>query len=1223
MKILGVRFKNLNSLVGEWQIDFTHPDYASNGIFAITGPTGAGKTTIMDALCLGLYGTTPRLDRVTKSSNEIMSRRTGECFAEVTFETQKGRYRCHWSQHRSRHRPDGELQQARHEITAADSDKVLESKITQVGEFIAEVTGMDFERFTRSMLLAQGGFATFLLAPPGKRGDILEQITGTEIYSRISMQVHQRRTAERDRLALLQVELQGIQILSAEEVRELQADLAGQKVRESEAAGQKEKLRQALAWLEILAVLEKELEGLDRQRQDCEKRQEEFAPTLKKLARANRALALEGDYRIVAALRGQQAGETKELASAVAQLPAKEQAETAALAVQESAKARLREAQERQLAAGEIMKKVRELDARWTELAKQAAERERAIKQAEQQRKEYGQQLEKLIQARQGMQTDLRIIHDYQTQHAADAALNTNLAAIGRVVEGLRDQESRLRLMEEASAAASGKKVTAAAHCKRLTGDHEAASREFAAEQSELTRLGEEIGGLLKEREISQWRDEQESRKERERLLLQTGEVFARIAGTRQVLVEIRQRLETLTAQQVRLTGEIKTVTDHKELLEIEKASLETQVSLLARIRDLEEERQRLEDGRPCPLCGSIDHPYARGNIPALPEAENKLKDVQVLLRKTVQELGKLEVALARTMAEIRQGEKEREEKQAILAKDDSRYTAALGSLHLCLDGGDRDAQVPAELARVQAKIAATLPLINAAEDYIRREKTAQNALEKRKEKLEKAARTLQEARHVLATAALEQERLDRELKALRSQTELLHAAALREIAPFGVRQLPVGSLDSIMKELTGRRDDWQARAEEEATLEKRGDALTAEIDTANALLANLEKDLAARCQDRDDLAGKQEGLRVARRELFGDKNPDAEEKILRDAATQAETAWEKARAAAMEREKEKAALKERVASLQDKTAGRAAELAGAERLLAERLSKAEFADEADYLAARLTEAEREGLAAAEASLLRAMTELSALREDKVAMLQREREKQTTDLPYDTLHREQAACEANLRQLQEGIGARKNRLRENEDLQARQQERLQKVAAQSNECLRWDELHQIIGSADGKKFRNFAQGLTFELLTTQANRQLRKLTDRYLLVRDVLQPLELSVIDNYQAGEIRSTKNLSGGESFIVSLSLALGLSQMASRNVRVDSLFLDEGFGTLDEDALETALETLAGLRQDGKLIGVISHVAALKERIGTQIQVIPETGGRSSINGPGCRRI
>jgi len=139
---------------------------------------------------------------------------------------------------------------------------------------------------------------------------------------------------------------------------------------------------------------------------------------------------------------------------------------------------------------------------------------------------------------------------------------------------------------------------------------------------------------------------------------------------------------------------------------------------------------------------------------------------------------------------------------------------------------------------------------------------------------------------------------------------------------------------------------------------------------------------------------------------------------------------------------------------------------------------------------------------------------------------------------------------------------------------------------------------------------------------SHANRQLEKMTDRYLLVRDDDQPLELNVVDNYQAGEIRSTKNLSGGESFIVSLSLALGLSKMASRKVRVDSLFLDEGFGSLDEDALETALETLSGLQQDGKLIGIISHVPALKERISTQITVQPVSGGKSVISGPGCER-
>ncbi|HFQ81122.1 MAG TPA: chromosome segregation protein SMC, partial [Desulfobacterales bacterium] len=132
-----------------------------------------------------------------------------------------------------------------------------------------------------------------------------------------------------------------------------------------------------------------------------------------------------------------------------------------------------------------------------------------------------------------------------------------------------------------------------------------------------------------------------------------------------------------------------------------------------------------------------------------------------------------------------------------------------------------------------------------------------------------------------------------------------------------------------------------------------------------------------------------------------------------------------------------------------------------------------------------------------------------------------------------------------------------------------------------------------------------------------------KMTDRYLLLRDERQPLELNVIDNYQAGEIRSTKNLSGGESFIVSLSLALGLSKMASRKVRVDSLFLDEGFGTLDEEALDAALETLGGLQQDGKLIGVISHVPALKERIRSQIDILPVSGGRSIIRGPGINHL
>ena len=225
MRILHIRFKNLNSLVGEWEVDLTHPAFLSDTIFAITGPTGAGKTTILDAICLALYGRTPRLGKITKSSNEIMSRRTGECFAEVIFETQSGRFRCHWSQHRARKRPEGELQAARHELADAVTGTIFETKSKEVAEQIEAATGMDFDRFTRSMLLAQGGFAAFLQASPDERAPLLEQITGTELYSHLSIRVHERQAEEKKRLQILQMELSGLPILAEEEEKQVRQRL--------------------------------------------------------------------------------------------------------------------------------------------------------------------------------------------------------------------------------------------------------------------------------------------------------------------------------------------------------------------------------------------------------------------------------------------------------------------------------------------------------------------------------------------------------------------------------------------------------------------------------------------------------------------------------------------------------------------------------------------------------------------------------------------------------------------------------------------------------------------------------------------------------------------------------------------------------------------------------------------------------------------------------------
>jgi exonuclease SbcC len=1223
MRILGVRFKNLNSLAGEWQVDFTHPDYMSDGIFAITGPTGSGKTTILDAVCLGLYGRTPRLDKVTKSGNEIMSRQTGECFAEVTFETQKGRYRCHWSQHRARKQTEGELQQARHEIADADSGAVLESKITQVGEFIEKATGMDFERFTRSMLLAQGGFAAFLQAPPDERAPILEQITGTEIYSRISMKVHERRTEERDHLERLQAELKGIQVLSAEEEGELQTGLKEKRSREAELECRVESLRKAALWLDRVAALERETTELDGKLLDFEERRQAFAPEAVKLEKSRKALGLEGDYRGVVALRSQQHDETKELAGALAMLPEKEKGCAAALTLKRAAEAGMNEVRTRQIAEAGVIKKVRELDARLSEQKKQVEEKVKAIGEAERQGRGFQSNIEQAGREMKQSQAGLDAIRDYQARHAADALLLTNLAVIAREFASLRDSEAKHDRACAELAAAAVKKASAIDACSKLEAGHEKSRREFEEGQRELRRLSDELAAILQGRDLGRWRDEADTLKERERLLLQAGEILDRIEKAVGTLEGLKTVLKAFQVVQGKRSGEIKTFSDQKAVLEKEIEALETEVSLLSRIRDLEEERRRLEDGRPCPLCGATDHPYAKGNLPEWNRAEAGLKKAKAKYKKVSEKLGKLVTEQAKAAAEIRHTEKEMEEKRAARDTDEKACDDALLKLNIQAAAEERAGEVRNELAGVRTKMAETNATVKAAEGKGKREKTAQTDLETIRTQFEKSGEALREARHQLETARREHERMIRERDALAEEVQKARAAALAGVEPFGITELPSAGLDALLQDLTGRRDMWQTRRDEKTAAEQRIGEMKAALDKDHALLSSLETDLAARRRDRDDLLRQVEALHASRRELFGERNADDEEKRLADAAERVGRAFEKAREECGKMEKEIGALKEKIDRLKARTIKRAKELAEAEGNLTERINKAGFDNEAGYLSACLTEEARERLAEREKALVKEKTELDARRRDRSEALAAERGKRLTDQPAETLRNAISVGEGDLRQIRGDIGGVTNRLGENEKMRERQQERINNMDARKKECARWDDLHLLIGSADGKKFRNFAQGLTFEMMTVHANRQLKKMTDRYLLVRDASQPLELNVIDNYQAGEIRSTKNLSGGESFIVSLALALGLSQMASRNVRVDSLFLDEGFGTLDEDSLETALETLAGLRQDGKLIGVISHVPALKERIGTQIQVTPGTGGRSSLTGPGCRRI
>ncbi len=1213
MKILQIRFQNLNSLAGEWAIDFTHPDYAANGIFAITGPTGSGKTTLLDAICLALYGRTPRLDRITETANEIMSRHTGFCFSEAVFETKIGRFRCHWSQRRARQQPNGKLQAPRHEIVDDRTDQVLESKLKEVARMVAEATGMDFNQFTRSVLLAQGGFTAFLQASSDERAPILEQITGTEIYSRLSQKVHQRKAEEQHKLALLEAETSAVTLLTAEEEETIKTDLSGGKKSSEEILEHLRAGQISLSWLANLQNLKSDIAALERETENIAQELRQAEPERLRLERAQKVQALDGNYRQLCRQRILQEKESAEMEKSRLEQAAVGLQQKEMLIKREGAKTLFLSADTDYQQELTLCKEVRELDIKLREAGTQAKTVLREQKAAEKELHTHArrqQQLQTLIAKKN---TELEKTREYLLLHVKDAGLTEDLAGLQELVKTVTGQAEKTKDLGKEMDQAQEAVRKAADLALQATEIHKKNCQAQANADSRYTMQQQEVTGLLAGRDPAHLREDLEKMTERRHALEKIDQLTRQLTGLEAEL-EANTRHQRETAVRLEERNLLRQSLTEKIALQKQMVEKQEQIVLLAnRIRSYDEERAHLANGSPCPLCGATIHPFVTTSLVRPYEAEPVLhREREVLLQLQIRDADLL-ADIATADEKLKQAKITQEKGQSLLKHAKEEYVN-LTSVLSFLPG-----DIETELGRIDIQRQQCKNFLRDIDRRIQLMDAARNEAQQAKDLSTHSLQEAQKAIHAEAFGAEHCKRLKEKARADAEELQMTIDHTVARMAPYSINDLTVDSCSRIISGLIDRQQKWRLQKEQDQHILADLQTLQIDLERETALVQKQTTEIG-RIGVLIGIGQDQfSALQKSRSERYGDKDPDRQEKRATDRRTEAEKNLAKATQDLHLLENNQAVLDERISTLALSLAGRAEELSREERDFLLSISGNGFTGESDFNAARLTDEHIIETGAVLEKLTRKETEIKTLLQSRQETQRQETQKQLTDLSVTDLTRQIEEKTEALQALQQQIGMLQGRLRDNDEQRNKQHSRQEGLEKQRRECRRWQRLHELIGSSDGKKFRNFAQGVTFEMMVNHANRSLRKMTDRYILIRDVTQPLELNVIDNYQAGEIRSTKNLSGGESFIVSLALALGLAGMASKNVQVDSLFLDEGFGTLDEDALETALETLAGLQQDGKIIGIISHVPAMQERIATRILVTPGPAGRSRLQGPG----
>ena len=1237
MKILAIRMKNLASLDGESEIDFTKEPLKSAGIFAITGPTGSGKSTILDALCLALFAKTPRYVQASEQgivvqdvgtqtisqsdARGILRRGSADGFAEVDFIGIDGfAYRANWSIRRARNKPEGALQSYQISLSRIEANEIIPGKNTELLKEIERLLGLSFDQFTRSVLLAQGDFTAFMKAKKDEKAELLEKLTGTQIYAQISSKIFEKNREQVAEIQQLKDKLGDIELLTEEQILEL-IESKGKAQNDVESASKTLlELGKEQAWHSRFSELTKAVDDAKLSLQTAELEKVGSKEREDTLTHIEAVQSIKPIFSILENSENQLIEKKKSLESlervCVELSTKKATLEKLVLEAELEFKTHKTKRFEIQPKLDEAKKLDVQIDEKFAQLKKeklvlennliQLKEERTQLEEKQKRAKTIEQNNENLGEWFSNQQEKKGIVENYSV---IESKLVDAQKVLSRTEEwsGKRDQNQKE--IEQLSSSISTKSIQVNQQ-KNAQIEAERAVRELK-NQLELIPYNE-LSSRFSELQLKKegciqaeadWKILFEKRSDfSQRKVSFTQQEFDSESN--------KKRLINLGLERIEVTKEV----DHaKQTLEKVRLALAENVEKL---------RNQLSENEACPVCGSKEHPYvihAPETNAVLHKLEEEYKEKQEKLdvirfqENTIQESlanwAKVRVKLSN---ELELAENELKQKESAW-----KQISIIDEIELISD--DKKGEWIKNQLEMIRKDATEIQI------QLNTYQKNKTELDQKNESLSKISKNVFEFDQSLKDQT-------RKLESLEDQqsqfvTELENSEkSLSEV--YNQLTKWIGSSNwfenwklnkaQYVKQLQDFVQNWNFKEKELEKGLKELDLLLENIKGSAFQLERLESQFAEKEIQVNGLSEDFNVVQKKRNDLFTGVSVLEIEKELQKVGEQLE---QKVAFRIIEKdENSKALIKSE--SQKSETVLRIEELRSDIEKSQQELSvwlerynqkvNAEFTiEQIKVLAQSSTEwikVEREALQAINDNLKTALT------------IVRERETQFEKHSFERISKRDVETILNLQSetklqqtaWQKLVNDIDHQLKTDENERQKQKGILEQIEAQRELSENWSKLSSIIGSATGHVFRQIAQEFTLDVLLSYANKHLETLSKRYVLQR-IPDTLSLQVTDIDMGNEMRTVYSLSGGESFLISLALALALASLSSSKMQVESLFIDEGFGSLDPNTLNIAMDALESLHNQGRKVGVISHVQEMTERIPVQIKVSKQSGGKS----------